>query len=80
MDEELHRSARAIFSMAAGITADGAFANIRAVIASKPHRSGASDYNLARALHGAKRTEEAKEQLLLALEAAPASSRRRSCC
>ncbi|MEJ7607178.1 MAG: tetratricopeptide repeat protein [Bryobacteraceae bacterium] len=42
-----------------------------AVIASQPLDQASSRYNLARALNGAKRTEEAKEQLLLALEAAP---------
>jgi tetratricopeptide (TPR) repeat protein len=42
-----------------------------AVVASKPVDPAGAHYNLARALHSAKRTEEAKEQLLLSLEVAP---------
>ena len=41
------------------------------LIAAKPIDEASSRYNLARALHSAKRPDEAKEQLLLALEAAP---------
>jgi len=41
------------------------------VIASKPLDQAASRFNLARALRSDNRTEDAKEQLLLSLEAAP---------
>jgi tetratricopeptide (TPR) repeat protein len=69
MDGELHRRLGDL-SMAEGIL-PMAIQEYTAVIASKPHDIAASRFNLARALYGAKRTEEAKEQLLLSLEAAP---------
>lgn len=69
LDEELHRRLGDLY-MAEGNSAS-AIAEYAAVVASKPIDQAASRFNLARALHGAKRTEEAKEQLLLALEAAP---------
>src|SRR4029453_3325413 len=69
MDGELHRRLGDL-SMAEGIL-PMAIQEYTAVIASKPHDVAASRFNLARALYDAKRTEEAKEQLLLSLEAAP---------
>jgi tetratricopeptide (TPR) repeat protein len=69
MDEELHRRLGDLY-LAEGITA-GAIKEYAAVVASNPHDKAASRFNLARALHTAKRTEEAKEQLILALESAP---------
>jgi tetratricopeptide (TPR) repeat protein len=50
---------------------DSAIREFKAVVASNGIDQAGSRYNLARALLNAKRTEEAKEQLLLALEAAP---------
>jgi tetratricopeptide (TPR) repeat protein len=69
LDEELHRRLGDLY-MDQGQTAS-AINEYAAVVASKPIDQAASRFNLARALYGAKRTEEAKEQLLLALEAAP---------
>ena len=42
-----------------------------AALAQKPLDAATSHFNLARALHQAKRTEQAKDQLLQSLEAAP---------
>ena len=50
---------------------NGAIIEYEAVIASKPLDQAASRFNLARALRSANRVEDAQEQLLLALEAAP---------
>jgi tetratricopeptide (TPR) repeat protein len=69
MQEELHRRLGDLY-MAEGRT-DLAIREYEAVVAAKPIDQAASRFSLARALYGAKRTEEAKEQLLLALEAAP---------
>jgi tetratricopeptide (TPR) repeat protein len=69
LDEELHRRLGDLY-MAEGKT-PAAIREYTAVVASKPIDQAASRFNLARALHSAKRVEEAKEQLLLALEAAP---------
>jgi hypothetical protein len=69
MGEDLHRRLGDL-SMAEGIV-DLAVQEYTAVLAAKPIDQAASRFNLARALNSAKRTEEAKEQLLLALEAAP---------
>jgi cellulose synthase operon protein C len=50
---------------------ESAVRSYMAVVASNGVDQAGSRYNLARALLAAKRTEEAKEQLLLSLEAAP---------
>ena len=68
-DEELHRRLGSLW-LDQGNT-KGAVAEFAAVIASKPLDQAASRFNLARALKSDNRTEDAKEQLLLALEAAP---------
>ncbi len=68
-DEELHRRLGDLW-LQQGNTR-GAVAEYTAVIASKPLDQAASRFNLARALQSDHRTEDAKEQLLLALEAAP---------
>jgi tetratricopeptide (TPR) repeat protein len=68
-DEELHRRLGGLW-MELGNT-KGAVAEYAAVIASKPLDQAASRFNLARALRSDNRTEDAKEQLLLSLEAAP---------
>jgi cellulose synthase operon protein C len=69
MDEQLHRRLGDL-SMTEG-SVETAIRAYSAVVSSKPHDVAASRFNLARALYEAKRTEEAKEQLLLSLEAAP---------
>ena len=51
--------------------AAGAVREYQATLALNPSDAAASHYNLARALRAAHRTEEAKDQVLLALEAAP---------
>jgi tetratricopeptide (TPR) repeat protein len=51
--------------------AGGAVREYEAVLALKPSDAAESHYNLAKALHAAHRTEEAKDQVLMALEAAP---------
>ena len=68
-DEELHRRLGGLW-LDQGNT-KGAVAEFSAVIASKPLDQATSHFNLARALKSDNRTEDAKEQLLLALEAAP---------
>lgn len=68
-DEELHRRLGDL--MLAANQAAGAIREYSAVVASKPVDTAASHFNLARAYRMAKRDEAAKEQLLLALEAAP---------
>jgi tetratricopeptide (TPR) repeat protein len=69
MEEEVHRDLGDLY-MTQNVV-EGAIREYGAVVASKPVDPAASHFNLARALHTAKRTEDAKEQLLLALEAAP---------
>jgi cellulose synthase operon protein C len=69
MDDELHQRLGDLY-MKQGSSA-AAIQEYSAVVASKPLDQAASRFNLARALYGAKRMEEAKEQLLLSLEAAP---------
>jgi tetratricopeptide (TPR) repeat protein len=69
MGEELHQKLGDLYT-AEGKSA-AAIREYSAVVASNPIDQAGSRFNLARALHAAKRTDEAKEQLLLALEAAP---------
>jgi hypothetical protein len=68
-DEELHRRLGELW-LAGGDTA-GAIRAYRAAVASKPIDKAASHYNLAKALLAARKTGEARDQLLLSLEAAP---------
>lgn len=69
LGEELHKTLGDLY------TAEGrpekAVRAYTALVASNGVDQAGSRYNLARALLAAKRTEEAKEQLLLSLEAAP---------
>ncbi len=69
VDEELHRRLGDLW-MAQG-DLPGAIREYQAVIAMKPLDAAASHYNLAKAYQGARESERAKEELLLALEAAP---------
>jgi tetratricopeptide (TPR) repeat protein len=69
MEGDVHRDLGDLY-MAQNAT-EGAIREYTAVVASKPLDPAASHFNLARALHGAKRLDDAKEHLLLALEAAP---------
>ncbi len=69
VDQELHQRLGALW-LAQG-NRDGAIREFTAALASKPLDLAASHYNLARAYRSADRPADAKEQLLLALEAAP---------
>lgn len=67
--EELHKTLGNLY-LSEG-KSDPAIREFQALVASNGVDQAGSRYNLARALLNAKRTEEAKEQLLQALEAAP---------
>ncbi|HEY1215421.1 MAG TPA: hypothetical protein VGE93_17460, partial [Bryobacteraceae bacterium] len=54
-----------------GGDSNGAIREAEAMLALHPADVAASHYQLARALNAAHRTNEAKDQVLLALEAAP---------
>ncbi|HET8549331.1 MAG TPA: tetratricopeptide repeat protein [Bryobacteraceae bacterium] len=69
LDEELHTRLGDLL-LAEG-DAKGAVFEYEALIAAKPLDQAATRFNLARALRASNRIEDAKEQLLLALEAAP---------
>ena len=69
MEPEVHRDLGDLYM--AQNSSEGAVREYTAVIASKPLDPAASHFNLARAFQSAKRLDDAKEQLLLALEAAP---------
>jgi tetratricopeptide (TPR) repeat protein len=69
VDEDLHRRLGDLW-MALGNTA-GAIREYRAVLAQAPTDPAASHFNLARAYRSADRPADAKDELLLALEAAP---------
>ncbi len=69
MGEELHQKLGDLYF--AQNSPEGAVREYSAVIAAKPMDAAASHFNLARALQSAKRLDDAKEQLLLSLEAAP---------
>lgn len=69
MDAEMHRELGDLW-LEQGNTA-GAIREYQAVLARKPLDPAASHYNLAKAYRMADNTEQAKEQLLLSLEAAP---------
>jgi tetratricopeptide (TPR) repeat protein len=69
MEGDVHRDLGDLYM--AQNSSDGAIREYTAVVASKPLDPAASHFNLARALQSAKRLDDAKEHLLLALEAAP---------
>ncbi len=68
-DEELHRRLGELL-LAQG-DAEGAIWEFRALVAMRPLDRAASHYGLAKAYHGANRLEEAREEVLNSLEAAP---------
>ena len=69
MEEELHVMLGELYL--GEKNADGAIREFTALNGAKPVDPAGARYNLARAFVLAKRTEEAKDQLLLSLEAAP---------
>jgi tetratricopeptide (TPR) repeat protein len=68
-DQETHQKLGALLLTAARATE--AIQEYRAVLALKPSDAAASHLDLARALNAAHQISEAKDQVLLALEAAP---------
>lgn len=68
-DEELHRRLGDL-EFALGNTG-AAIVEFRAAVAMKPLDTATARYNLAKALRGSGKEDEAKEELLLALETAP---------
>ncbi len=68
-DEEIHRQLGGLL-LADGDT-NGAIREGRALLALQPADAAESHYQLAKALHAAHKMDEAKDQVLLALEAAP---------
>jgi len=68
-DEELHRRLGDL--LLAQNHVDGAIREYQAMIAMKPIDQAGAHYELARALNMAKRSDEARDQILLSLEAAP---------
>ncbi len=68
-DEELHRRLGDL--LLATNDNDGAIRELQAVVALKPIDQASAHYELARALNQAKRNTEARDQVVLALEAAP---------
>ena len=69
VDEDLHRQLGDLWFAANNI--DGAIREYRAVVAETPVDPAAAHFNLAKAYRRASRTDDAHEELLLALEAAP---------
>ncbi|HLJ47548.1 MAG TPA: tetratricopeptide repeat protein [Bryobacteraceae bacterium] len=69
LDEELHRRLGDLWLAQNNI--DGAIREYQALVAEKPHDQASSRYGLAEALSKAGRKEEARDQVLQALEAAP---------
>ena len=69
MEEELHVTLGELYL--AEKNAGGAIREFTALTGAKPVDPAGARYNLARAFVLAKRPEEAKDQLLLSLEAAP---------
>jgi tetratricopeptide (TPR) repeat protein len=67
-DEELHRKLGELYLETGGANAIREFS---AALASKPVDAAAAHFNLARAYRAANRNEEAKDQVVLALEVAP---------
>jgi tetratricopeptide (TPR) repeat protein len=68
-DEELHRRLGDLYM--GDSKTEAAAVEYRAAIAMKPLDTATARYNLARALRTAGKNEEAKEELLMALESAP---------
>jgi tetratricopeptide (TPR) repeat protein len=68
-DEELHRRLGDLY-MATG-RPEAAIVEFRAAVAMKPLDTATARYNLARALKNSGKEDEAKDELLLALETAP---------
>ncbi len=68
-DEELHRRLGDL--LLAQNDVDGAVREFQALVAMKPLDQAAAHYELARALNAARRSGEARDQILLSLEAAP---------
>jgi cellulose synthase operon protein C len=68
-DEELHRRLGGL--MLDGGDANGAVREFQVLLALNPSDTAESHYLLAKALNAAHRIEEAKDQVILALEAAP---------
>src|SRR5450755_2080136 len=68
-DEEIHRSLGELLLKSG--QSELAVREYRAVLALKPADVAESHFDLARALHAAHQTTEAKDQVLMALEAAP---------
>jgi len=68
-DEELHRDLGKLYFDQAKI--EGAVREFSAVVAMKPQDPATAYYQLARSLNAAKRVEEARDNLVLSLEAAP---------
>ena len=69
VDEDLHRQLGDLWFAANNI--DGAIREYRAVVAETPVDPATAHFNLAKAYRRASRTDDAHEELLLALEAAP---------
>ena len=68
-DEELHRTLGGLLAELGDL--GGAVREYEAAVASQPVDPAGAHYNLARAYHAARRVDDAREQVLLALEAAP---------
>jgi tetratricopeptide (TPR) repeat protein len=68
-DEEIHRRLGGLLLDTGN--APGAVREYQAVLSLKPSDAAGSHYDLARALRAAHRLDEAKDQVLMALEAAP---------
>ena len=69
IDEDLHRRLGDLW-LGLG-NSDGAIREYRAVLAKSPTDAAASHFSLAKAYRSANRTDAAKDELLLSLEAAP---------
>jgi tetratricopeptide (TPR) repeat protein len=69
IDEDLHRRLGDLWLGLGNI--DGAIREYRAVLAKSPTDPAASHFSLAKAYRSANRTDAAKDELLLSLEAAP---------
>lgn len=68
-DEELHRQLGGLWLEQGNV--EGAIREFSAEVAMKPQDPATAHYQLARALYAAKRIDEAKDNLVLSLEAAP---------
>jgi tetratricopeptide (TPR) repeat protein len=68
-DEQLHRRLGGLLLDLGNV--NGAITEYQAVLASKPLDQASSHFNLARAMRQANRLDDARDQLLMSLEAAP---------